>query len=144
MTIVRWDPFRSMLDMKREMSRIFGDYEDDAPTHTSTWRPAVDIFETKDNLVLRAEVPGVEKEDVKIHVENGILTISGERKFANEINKDNYHRIERAYGTFYRSFTLPTKVDENRIEARYTNGVLEVTMPKKEEAKPRQISISVQ
>lgn len=143
MTLMRWDPFRSMVNVRRELDRYFNEYEDDAPTHTSAWRPTVDIFETKDNLVMRAEIPGVEKKDVKINVENDLLTVSGEKKFSDEINKDNYHRIERCYGSFFRSFTLPTRVDRDRIEARYDNGVLEVIMPKKEEAKPKQIDIRV-
>ena len=143
MTLMRWDPYRSLLGFKRNMDRIFSDYDDDAPTQTSTWSPAVDIFETKDNLVLRAELPGVDKKDVKINVENNILSISGERKFSDEIKRDDYHRVERTYGSFFRSFTLPTRVDNEKIEAGYRDGVLEISLPKKEESKPRQIEIKV-
>jgi HSP20 family protein len=143
MTLMRWDPFRSMLSMKRDLDRMFGEYDDEGETAASLWRPAVDIFETKDNLVLRAELPGMKKEEVQISVENNVLTLKGERKFDKEIKRENYHRVERVYGNFCRSFTLPTSIDKNKIEATFRDGVLEVTMPRAEEAKPKQIDIKV-
>jgi HSP20 family protein len=143
MTLMRWDPFRNLMGMKRDLDRFFGDYDDESPTTASLWRPAVDIFETKDNLVMRAELPGMSRDDVKISVENNVLTLRGERKFSDEIKRENYHRVERAYGSFCRSFTLPAEVDRTGIEARFENGVLEVTMPRREEAKPKQIDIKV-
>jgi HSP20 family protein len=142
MTLMRWDPFRSMLTVKRDLDRMFGEYDDDEAT-TSLWHPAVDIFETKDNLVLRAELPGMKKDEVHISVENNVLTLKGERKFDKEIKRENYHRVERVYGNFCRSFTLPTSIDRSKIEASFQDGVLEVTMPRAEEAKPKQIEIKV-
>lgn len=141
MNMIRWNPQRDMMNFKRQFDRLFSDYDEEAPTRTSFWKPAVDIFETKDSLVMKVELPGVKKEDVKIDLDNNLLSISGERKFESEVKEEDYHRIERAYGQFQRSFTLPNKVDGERIEARYENGMLEVVLPKKEEAKPRQISI---
>jgi HSP20 family protein len=107
----------------------------------STFAPAVDIYEDEHNIVLTAEVPGVEEKDLDISLENGVLTISGERKMENEEKQDNFHRIERSYGRFTRSFTLPPTVDENNVKAEFNNGVLKITLAKREEAKPKQIKI---
>ena len=144
MTLMRWDPFNSLFGVKRNLDRIFGEYDDDDSSVSSFWRPAVDIFETKDSLVLRAELPGLTRDDVKISVENNVLTLRGERHLDSEVKRENYHRVERAYGTFHRSFTLPSQVDRNRIEARFENGVLEVTMPRSEDAKSREIEITAE
>jgi len=141
MAIVRWDPFNDLFGIKRDLDRFLGRWDDNEEANMSLWRPAVDIFETKDNMVLRAELPGMKKEDVKINLENNVLSLRGERRFDSEVKRENYQRIERAYGTFCRSFTLPTNVDKNRIEATYRDGVLEVTLPKSEEARPKQIEI---
>ena len=108
-----------------------------------TWAPAVDIYEQDNNIVLKAELPGVDPKDVDIRLENNTLTLRGERKFDDEVKKENYHRVERAYGAFTRSFTLPTVVDQGSIKAEFKDGVLRVTLPKREEAKPKQIQISV-
>lgn len=143
MNMIRWNPQRDMMSFKRQFDKLFRDWDEEAPTRTAFWKPAVDIFETKDSLVMKVELPGVSKEDVKIDLDNQILTISGERKFENEVKEEDYHRIERAYGQFQRSFTLPNKVDAERIEASYREGLLEVVLPKKEEAKPRQIEVNV-
>lgn len=142
MTLMRWDPYTSLFGVKRNLDRMFGEYEDDDSSVSSFWRPAVDIFETKDNLVLRAELPGMTKDEIKISVENNVLTLKGERHLDSEVKRENYHRIERTYGTFHRSFTLPSQVDRNRIQARFENGVLEVTMPRSEEAKTKEIEIA--
>ncbi len=107
------------------------------------WAPAVDIYEQGDNIVLKAEVPGIEAKDVDIRVENNVLTLRGERKFESELMREDCHRVEREYGTFSRSFTLPNVVDTDKIKADYKDGVLQVTLPQKEEAKPKQISIAV-
>jgi HSP20 family protein len=115
--------------------------EADAQESTRTWAPAVDILETPEAYEVRAELPGIPKEDVHITVENNILTIKGERKFEKDETKENYHRIERAYGAFARSFTLATRVDQERVEARFDNGVLTVAVPKAAEAKPKRIDI---
>jgi len=108
-----------------------------------SWAPAVDIFEHDGDIVLKAELPGVDPKDVDIRVENNVLSLRGERKVESEVKREQYHRVERAYGSFSRSFTLPSVVDTEKIKADYTDGVLKVTLPQKEEAKPKQISISL-
>jgi len=107
-----------------------------------TWAPAVDIYEHEGNIVLKAELPGVDPKDVDVRVENATLTLRGERKVDQEIKRDHYHRVERSYGGFSRSFTLPSVVDTDKIKADYDNGVLRVVLPKREEAKPKQITIN--
>jgi HSP20 family protein len=127
MTIVRWDPFRD-----------FGF------TSPSTWMPPVDIFQTGDHeLVLKAELPDMSREDIDITVENFVLTINGEKKATTDVKDDQYHHIERRYGAFSRSFSLPQTVDSNRVSAEYKNGVLTVRLPLREEAKPRSIKVDV-
>jgi HSP20 family protein len=149
MAIVRWEPFRDLVSLQERMNRLFdesfrtagrGTGEDDWALGGS-WAPAVDIFEKDQNLVLRAELPGVDPKDVDVRLENGVLTLRGERKVDKEIKRESYHRVERAYGTFARSFTLPSQVDQAAIQASYRDGVLEVKLPKREEAKPKQIEI---
>jgi HSP20 family protein len=107
----------------------------------SSWAPSVDIYETENELILSAEVPGIEEKDIEIKVEDSTLTIRGERKFEKETKEENYHRIERSYGSFSRSFTLPNYVDQDKIQAEHENGVLKITMPKKMELKPRTVKI---
>lgn len=149
MAIVRWEPFRDLLSLQERMNRLFD--ESFRGTRTGeedwalggAWAPAVDIFEHDGNIVLKAEVPGVDPKDVDIRVENNVLTLHGERKYDNEVKRESYHRVERAYGSFSRSFTLPSVVDTDKIKAEYKDGVLRVTLPKKEEARPKQIAISV-
>ena len=127
MTIVRWDPFH--------------DFGFTAP---STWMPPVDIFQTGDHeLVLKAELPDMTRDDIDVTVENFVLTIKGEKKAVSEVKDDQYHHIERRYGTFSRSFSLPQTVDSNRVSAEYKNGVLTVRLPLREEAKPRSIKVDV-
>ena len=150
MTLVRWQPFHNLVSIQDRMNRIFddafrghrADSEDDWALG-GNWAPAVDIFENDGNIVLKAELPGVDPKDVDIRVENNVLSLRGERKFENETKREDYHRVERAYGSFSRSFTLPNAVDTEKIKADYKDGVLNVTLPQKEEAKPKQISISV-
>jgi HSP20 family protein len=151
MAIVRWEPFRDLVGLQERMNRLFQDSyrgvgreagEDDWALGGS-WAPAVDIFEHEGNIVLKAELPGVDSKDVDIMVENNVLTLRGERKFDSEVKRESYHRVERSYGAFSRSFTLPTVVDTDKIKAEFKEGVLRVTLPKREEAKPKQISISV-
>jgi HSP20 family protein len=108
-----------------------------------TWAPAVDIYETEKEIVLKADLPGVNLSDVDIRVENNILTVSGERHFEKEVKQDNFHRVERVYGNFARTFTLPNTVNSEKIDATYENGVLKITMQKREEARPKQIKIAV-
>ena len=118
----------------------FNFLEDELPS--GTWAPAVDVAEEGDKILVKVEVPGVDEKDLKINFEDGLLTVTGERQFERK-DERNYHRIERSYGTFTRSFTLPRTVDPNSITASYRNGILEIEIPKKEEAKPRQIAINV-
>jgi len=127
MTIVRWDPFRD-----------FGF------TTPNTWMPAVDIFQTGDHeLVLKAELPDMAREDIDIHIENFVLTVKGEKKASTEVKDEQYHHVERRYGAFSRSFSLPQTVDPSRVSAEYKNGVLTVRLPLREEAKPRSIKVDV-
>jgi HSP20 family protein len=109
----------------------------------TTWAPPCDIYETDKEIVVKAEIPGLKKEDVFVSIENNVLTIRGERKFADEVRRENYHRVERSYGEFVRSFTLPAFIDENKIVAEFKDGLLWVFLPKREEAKPKQIEVKV-
>ena len=150
MTIVRWEPFRDLVGLQDRMNRLFNEsYRgvartgDDEWALGGSWAPAVDIFEKDGNIVLTAELPGIETKDVDIKVENNVLTLQGERKFDKELQKDNFHRVERAYGSFTRSFTLPNVVNNEKIKADFKDGVLKLTLPKREEAKPKQIQVQV-
>ena len=148
MAITRFDPFRDLAVLQDRMNRLFNDSfqgrgrEDDLMSHGS-WRPAVDIYEVEGSLVLKAELPDLRREDIDVNIENNTLTIRGERKIAQEVKQENFHRIERAYGTFVRQFTLPPTVDATKVSAEYKNGVLSVTLPVREEAKPRSVKIDV-
>jgi HSP20 family protein len=132
---------------QREFDRLFREAFSpvlgDSEASTRTWAPPVDIFEDGDNLVLKAEVPGVNPDDVEIRVQDNTLYLKGERKFEKEVKEQNYHRVERSYGTFTRTFSLPNSVDSDKVSASYKDGVLTLTMPKKEEAKPKTIKITV-
>jgi len=146
MAITKWDPFRDIMVLRDRMNRLFEDLVsspkfEESDIIQSTWSPAVDIYETENELVLTAELPGVEEKDVEIKVEDNTLSLRGERKFEKETREENYHRIERAYGSFYRSFSLPNYVDQEKISAEYENGLLKVHMPKKAEVKPRKVKI---
>ena len=146
MNIVRFDPFRDMVALQERVNRAFGDYRrfDDDLTARGTWVPPVDIFENeKHELVLKAELPDVNREDINLKVENSTLTLSGEKRPEKEVKEEHFHRVERSYGSFSRSFTLPQTVDTGRIAADYKNGVLTVRLPLREEAKPKQIQVSV-
>jgi len=145
MAIIRWDPFRDMTTLRERMNRLFEDMAasrgEEKDLTTSSWAPAVDIYETENEVVLTAEIPGIEEKDIEIKVEDNTLSLRGERKFEKETKEENYHRIERAYGSFFRSFTLPAFVDQDRIEAEHENGVLKIRMPKRAELKPRKVKI---
>lgn len=147
MTITRFDPFRELAAIQDRVNRAFGDvsrrYDDDL-TVRGAWTPSVDIYETDNHtLVLKAELPDVAREDIDLKVENNTLTISGQKKMEKDVKEQQYHRIERVYGHFTRTFTLPPTVDASKIGAEYRNGVLTVTLPVREEAKPRQIQVAV-
>ena len=145
MAMVRFDPFRDLAVLQDRMNRLFNDSygprQSDDLMSRGTWSPAVDIYEIDGGLVLKAELPDMRREDIDVSVENNTLTIKGERKLDHEIRQESFHRVERPYGSFVRSFSLPNTVDASRIGAEYKNGVLTVKLPVREEAKPRQIQI---
>ena len=138
-------PFRGATTLQEQINRVFGDVVGRAgeESNLTPWAPAVDIYETENELVVKADLPDVNPQDLDIRVENNILTIRGERKFATKVNEDNYLRIERAYGSFSRSFSLANSVKSDAIKADYQNGVLTLSLPKREEAKPKQIKVNV-
>ncbi len=148
MALIRWtDPFRDIAVLQDRMNRLFGDFLErshprEEGRETGIWIPNVDIYETKDAVCVRAELPGVDKDAVHVEVKEGVLSLRGERKFEKEVKEESYHRIERSYGTFHRSFSLPSSVDAEKVTARMKDGVLEVDLPKKEQAKPKQINIA--
>src|SRR5918999_2684906 len=146
MSIVRYDPFRDLRSLQDEVNRLFStnlsrSFGDEGIAR-GAWMPNVDIYENKDQIVLEAELPGMNREDFDLSVENNIITLRGERRFEKKDDGDNYHRVERAYGTFTRSFTLPQTVSVEGAVAEYKNGVLRVTLPKREEVKARRIEVS--
>jgi HSP20 family protein len=147
MAVVKWDPFRDLLSIQDRMNRLFEQTLSRSRAEegiaASTWTPAVDIYETPETIVLKAELPGLRREDIGIEVRDNTLTLRGERRFAKDDQEENYLRIERAYGAFQRSFTLPTTINQEQIRAVFRDGVLELTLPKAEEAKPRKIAIEI-
>ena len=148
-TIVRWDPFKEVATLQDRMNRAFSEvwgrtHRPDEDYISGSWMPAVDVRESKDALEISTELPGIEPKEVEVCVENGVLTLKGSRQFEKATEGETYHRVERAYGSFERSFSLPTNVDPERVQAVYRHGVLHLTLPKREEAKPRSISITVE
>jgi HSP20 family protein len=143
MALVRWDPIRELDSLQGDMNRLFDRFfEGRAGNGTSRrWIPAMDLVETDDSLVLRGDLPGMTEDDVDIEIKDNILTVSGERKSESEQSGEGYHRVERAFGSFSRSLTLPQGVDAGRVEAKFENGVLEVRIPKPAEAKPTRVQI---
>jgi len=145
MAIIRWDPFRDMSTLREKMNRLFEDAftgrAEDKEIVSSAWAPAVDIYENENELVLTAEIPGIDEKDIEIKIEDNTLTLKGERKFEKETKEENYHRIERSYGSFFRAFTLPHSVDTDKVQAVHENGVLKITMPKRQELKPKTVHI---
>ena len=144
--LTRWDPFREFVTLQGRMNRLFsdsfGEGRDEGLT-TTTFTPAVDVYEDEHNVTLKIEVPGIDEKDIDVRVENNTLTVHGERKFEKEEKEENYRRVERQYGAFTRTFTLPATVDSEKIEANYDKGVLKIHLAKKAEAKPKQIKIGV-
>jgi HSP20 family protein len=146
MAIVKVDPFRELAAMQDRMARLFGDVylRDEDTGFRGNWTPAVDIFETDNHdLVLKAELPGMTRDEIEVVVENGTLVLKGQKKFDETVKQEHYRRIERSYGQFYRSFTLPNTVDATKVAADYKNGILTVKLPFREEAKPRTINVEV-
>lgn len=145
MAIIRWDPYRDLITVREKMNHLFEEAVisrgEEKDLVSSSWTPTVDIFETENELVLSAEVPGINEKDIEIKIEDNTLTLRGERKFEKETKEENYHRIERAYGSFFRSFSLPLYINQDIIKAEHLNGVLKIIMPKKPELKPRKVKI---
>ncbi|MCK6552392.1 Hsp20/alpha crystallin family protein [Myxococcota bacterium] len=149
MSLVRWDPFRELEDMSDRLNKLFHRPELARPREGmkdlafADWAPSCDIRETSEEYVIKAELPEVKKEDIKVDVKDGVLSIRGERKIEKEEKDKKYHRIERAYGTFFRSFALPEDVDEKKLAADYKDGVLNVHLPRTPTAKPRMVEVKV-
>ena len=148
--LVRWYPFRDLATLHDCVDRLFEEslhglrgLDREEALQGSSWAPAVDILEKDNEIVLRADMPGLDPKDVDIQVQNGTLTLRGERKFESDVKEDNFRRVEWVYGSFVRSFSLPQTVDAEKVEAEYKNGVLEVKLPKRPEAKPKQIKVAV-
>ena len=147
MALVRWTPMGHLQSFQHEMNRMFnelfrGGTGEEAGSGLGSWTPAVDIHETDDGYVMKAELPGVSKDDVSVDVHQNTLTLRGQRTHEADVKQDKYHRVERAYGSFQRSFTLPTVVDQDKVQATYKDGVLELHLPKSEAAKPKRIAIN--
>src|SRR5437016_6822472 len=145
-TIARWEPFSGVTTLQDQINRLFKETFERTSEESSltAWAPAVDIYETEHALIVKADLPEVDPKDLDIRVENNILTIRGERKFEKNVQQENYLRVERAYGSFARSFTLANTVNSEAIKADYQNGVLTLSIPKKEEAKPKQIKVNIE
>src|SRR5271168_5409356 len=145
--LTRFEPFREFSTLQERMNRLFRDSfgpdAQDQSLATSSFAPAVDVYEDEHNITLKVEVPGIEEKDIDVRVENNTLTVHGERKIEKEEKEENYRRVERQYGSFTRTFTLPQTVDTEKVSANYDKGVLKVALPKKAEAKPKQIKVNV-
>ena len=149
MTIVKWDPFRNVAALQDRINRIFdesfsrtADLEDDISM--SAWKPSVDIYETDEAIILKAELPGIKKEDVSVEIKDNVLTLRGERVEDKEVKEESYFRKERCFGTFSRAFNLQHRVQPDKIKARFKDGILEVEIPKPEEEKPKQITVNIE
>ena len=147
MAITRWDPFRDVLSLQNRLNSLFQDYNrgqnDGDLVSTAAFVPPVDIYEDEHKIALKLEVPGLKQEDLDIQIEHNTLTVRGERKFEKEEKEENFHRIERRYGSFFRSFTVPTTVNHESVKASYDAGVLRIELEKKAEAKPKQIKVQI-
>lgn len=147
MAIVKWEPFKDLATLQDRVNQIFTDSFkstlDDEGRLTQEWVPAVDIYEDPEAIQLHAELPGMDMKEIEVKVANNTLQIKGEKKLQNQEKKDHYHRVERVYGRFIRSFALPNTVDQEKIRAKYENGVLAVTLPKREETKPKNITVEI-
>jgi HSP20 family protein len=147
MAVVKWDPFRDLISIQDRMNKLFEQTLSRSRAEegiaATTWTPAVDIYETPETIVMKAELPGLTRDDLDIQIRDNTLTLRGERRFAKDVQEENYLRIERAYGSFQRSFTLPTSIQQENVRAVFKDGVLELTLPKAEGAKPKKIAIEV-
>jgi HSP20 family protein len=144
-TITRWDPFRDLVQLQDRVNRLFQESAQgrEEGFDTTSFVPPVDIYEDEHNIVLKVEVPGIDQKDLDVRIENNTITVRGERKFEKETKEENYHRVERRYGSFQRSFGLPNTVNTENVSADYENGILKVTLAKRAEAKPKQIKVNV-
>ncbi len=143
MAIVRWDPFRDLTALQTEVNRLFSRASGGDASERQSWTPAIDVVETEDAIVLKAELAGMDPKDINIEVQDNVLTVSGERRFEEEVKEDKFYRIERRYGSFSRSLALPPTADESKVEAKYENGLLQITVPKAEIARPKKITVAV-
>lgn len=147
MTLVRWTPFRDLMDIQNEVNRLFNTYATGSSQSRESgqviWQPLVDIAETEDEITVTAEIPGMNKEDVKISIQDNVLSLKGEKKRETEEKAANLHRVERLYGSFERAFSLPSTVQTDKVMAEYKDGLLTIRLPKAEDAKPKEIDISV-
>jgi HSP20 family protein len=142
--ITRWDPFREFSTLQDRMNRLFRESQGpEESLTTSSFAPPVDVYEDEHNVTLKIEVPGIEEKDIDVRIENNVLTVHGERKFEKEEKEENFRRVERQYGSFTRTFTLPTTVDAEKVSADYDKGILKIVLPKKAEAKPKQVKVNV-
>ena len=144
--LTRWEPFREFTTLQDRMNRLFRETYNEGPDQslaTSSFAPAVDVYEDEHNVVLKIEVPGIDEKDIDVRVENNNLTVHGERKIEKEEKEENYRRVERQYGSFTRTFTLPPTVDTEHVSATYDKGLLNISLPKKAEAKPKQIKVNL-
>jgi len=147
-SIIRWEPYRELGTLRDRMDRLFDQFSGrnwgtDEGLTAGMWNPPVDVYESNDNIILKVDLPEVNQDDVDISVQGNTLTIRGERKRENEVQEKDYYRMERSYGTFMRSFSLPNTVDAEKIDANFSQGVLKVTLPKREESKPKQIKVKI-
>jgi HSP20 family protein len=140
MSLTKWDPFREFNALPARFGLLGNPWQ--MPMSTTTWNPSVDIFENENEIVFKAELPGMNAKDIEVKLENNVLTLKGERQFEKETKEENYHRVEREFGTFSRSFALPTAVNGENVSAEYKDGVLKIVLPKKEETKPKPIRIA--
>jgi HSP20 family protein len=148
MPLIRWDPFREMSALQERMNRLLADFRARTPfgeeeISQGAWIPAVDIYETPESIVLKAELPGISREDINVEVKDGMLTLKGEKRLEREVQEENYHRVERSYGAFQRAFTLPNTIQQEKVKARFKDGILEITLAKAEGAKPKQIKVEI-
>lgn len=150
MALTRWDPFRDLMSIQEQMNQLFQDTLSRLSCHrqgeelSGSWVPPVDIYETEDSIIVVAELPGVDQANISIEAQENTLTLKGERRQTQEITRRNYHRIERGYGSFQRTFTLPRSIDQRKAKAIYKDGILEITLPKVEAIKPNQVQIEVE
>lgn len=148
MKLVRWEPFGGLINLQERINKLLDEnlfrsrYFDDEIS-SNIWAPSIDMYETDDDIVIKAELPGVSKKDINIEIKDGFLTLKGERKKEEDIKEENYHRVERYHGSFQRSFSLPSQVDQDKVKAKFKDGLLEITLPKVEKVKPKKIEIGI-